>query len=93
MFQSDVVLVELILHDEIVSYTFVQCLNLMILGLKLIILALVNFQELLKLKLQKGHIIAGLLIAQAKAAIFICYLKVPSKFVSVTRGDVSVDTH
>jgi hypothetical protein len=79
----DIVLVELILDYQVVTKAFIEDLDLVVLGLKLVFFAFVDFEQLLQLKLKEGNIISGLLTAQARVAILICDIEMYSESIAV----------
>jgi hypothetical protein len=67
----NIVLVELVLNNQIITETLVENLNLVVFSLEFMLLAFIDLEEFLELKLKEGDIISGLLISEAGAAILI----------------------
>jgi hypothetical protein len=70
----------LILHQQVVSNAFVELVDLLIFRGQLLVLALDQLNNLLQLKLQKGHVVAGLLTnGQSQLAVFVRHLKLSAE--------------
>ena len=71
----NIVLVELVLNNQIITETLVENLNLVVFSLKFMLLTLVNLEQFLELKLKEGDIISSLLISEAGETILISDFK------------------
>jgi hypothetical protein len=79
-----IVLVELILDHQVVSKALVEHLDLVVLGLQLVLLPLVDFENFLQLQLQEGHIVTGLVLREAWVAISIRHFHMVTETVRET---------
>lgn len=89
----DMVFVELVLHQQIISHALVQCLGLKVSCRQLLILALIDLDRLLELELQESHIVASLIIAEASLAVAVGHLQVLSQFVRIALVDFAIEAH